>query len=175
MELTDSEKALIARIDFGPTPAVHNSEVARANGEAALALAKSLTARNAIPPPRMRWFTDPAYNVSGHGGSREDDFVKNGKKGDDIFRDPNFLKHLRYWVYGPDLPPVVLDGFAAEVATCRPVTSGDLPALRYYAKQQTRAHALDGGTAAEEFYKLALECGLDEFEARSIRNAVKTA
>jgi hypothetical protein len=77
-------------------------------------------------------------------------------------------------VHGPDLPAAVLDGFAAKVAACGSVTSGDIVPLGEYAKQQTRAHGLDGGGAAEEFYKLALECGLEEYEARSIRDAVKT-
>jgi hypothetical protein len=175
VELTESENALIARIDFKPSLSPHDYEAVLANSEAPLALAKSLLARKAIPEPRRRWFEDSACNIGGRGDSRQDAFAKKGIRGDDMFRHPHFRKYLRYFVYGPDLPATVLDGFAEKVSGCGTVTSGDIIPLGEYAKQQTRAHGLDGGRAAEEFYKLALECGLDEYEARSIRHAVKTA
>jgi hypothetical protein len=174
VELTESEKALAARIDFEPSRSTHDAVAARANGEAARALTKSLMERKAIPEVRLRWFTDPAYNISGHGASRQQIFAKNGTRGEDILRHPHFLKHLRYFIYGPDLPAAVMESFEKEVAACGGVTSGDIVSLGNHAKQQARAHCLDGGRAAEEFYKLALDCGLNESTARSIRDAVKT-
>ena len=55
------------------------------------------------------------------------------------------------------------------------VTSGNIIPLGDSAKKLTRTHGLDKGHAAEEFYKLALECDLAEYEARSIRDRVKKA
>jgi hypothetical protein len=95
VELKESEKSLLAQIDFEPSLTGHNAEAALANGEAAHALAKSLMERQTIPELRIRWFTDPAYNVGGHGASRKDVFAKYGTRGDNILRHPHFLKHLR--------------------------------------------------------------------------------
>lgn len=174
IELTQAEKALVARTDFSPSPMRHDAEAARVNGEAACELMKSLLDRKAIPEARIRFFTDPELNVGGRGSSRRQIFEKNGTSGDAIFRHPHFLKYyLRYFLLGPDLPAAVIEGFQKKVASCKPVTSGDIIPFGKYAKQQTRLHCLDAGTAAEEFYKLALDCGLDAHEARVIRDAVK--
>src|SRR5437588_2778796 len=170
VQLTDSEKALVARVDFEPSGQTHDAAGALANGEAAHALTKSLMERKAIPDVRLRWFTDPNYNIGGHGSSRQQIFVKNGTRGEDILRHPHFLKHLRYFVYGPDLPASVVESFEKEVAGCGGVTSGDIIPLGDHAKQQARRHSLDAGKAAEEFYKLALECGLGMYDARAIRD-----
>jgi hypothetical protein len=173
--LTEPEQALAAQINFEPSRTAHDATAVRASGEAAAALMKSLKARKAIPEVRVQWFTDPEYNVGGHGASRQDIFVKNGARGDDILRHPHFLKHLHYFIYGPDLPASVIEIFEQEVADCGGVTSGDIIPLGNHAKQQVRTHGLDTDKAAEEFYKLALESGLDASDARSIRDAVKKA
>jgi hypothetical protein len=55
------------------------------------------------------------------------------------------------------------------------VTSGDIIPLGDCAKRLMRAHGLDSGKAAEEFYKLAFECGMEEYEAKMIRDKVKRA
>jgi hypothetical protein len=173
-ELTKEEQALLARIAFEPSRSMHDAETARANGEAAFALTTSLIHRKAIPDVRLKWFTDPVHNIGGHGASRQAIFEKNGTHGQDILRHPHFLKHLRYFIYGPELPTAVMHTFESKVADCEPVTSGDIIPLGDCAKQQVRSHGLDPARAAEEFYKLALECGLNAGEARSIRDAVKT-
>jgi hypothetical protein len=173
-ELTQEEQALLARIDFEPSRTTYDAEAARANGEAALALTTSLVQRKAIPELRLKWFTDPVHNIGGHGSSRQQVFESNGTRGQDILRHPHFLKYLRYFIYGPNLPAAVVEAFEKKVADCDPVTSGDILPLGNLAKQQAHSHGLDPGRAAEEFYKLALECGLDAGEARSIRDAVKT-
>lgn len=173
IELTEAEKELLARIDFKPSVTTYDAVAARANGEAAGALMKSLISRKGIPEIRMRFFTDPSFNVGGKGASRQQIFERNGTRGDAIFRHPHFLRHLRYFIYGADLPSSVDEGFVEKVACCQPVTSGDIIPLGDYARQQARLHSLDAGRAAEEFYKLALDCGLDASAARSIRDAVK--
>ena len=89
-------------------------------------------------------------------------------------RNPAFLKHLRYFLYGPALPDTVIAAFRQKVMDCGMVTSGDIVPLGDEAKRLTRAHGLEPAQAAEEFYKLALECGLDG-DAKSIRDAVKAS
>lgn len=152
VELTESEKALVARIDFQPSHRTHDSDAERANGEAACALMKSLRQRKAVPEARIRWFTDGSYNIGGHGSSRQEIFVRNGTRVEDICRHRHFLKPLRYFVYGPDLPVSIVESFENQVAACGTVTSGDIVPLGNYAKRQTRSHGLDGGEAAEEFF-----------------------
>jgi hypothetical protein len=173
VELTEPERRLLSQIEFTPSREKHDPEAARANGEMALELTKLLLQRKGIPQVRLTWFTDPSYNIGGHGSSRRDVFVKNGMYGEDIFRHPHFLKYLNYFVFGPELPSEVIAGFEGAVAYCGIVTSGDIIPLGEHAKQQARAHRLEAIKAAEEFYKLALECGLDSTDARMIRDAVK--
>ena len=66
---------------------------------------------------------------------------------------------LHLWRF---LPVPVIDSFQREVKACGMVTSGDIIPLGDHAKKLMRLHHLDKGRAAEEFYKLALDCGLEE-------------
>jgi hypothetical protein len=175
IELTPAERELLEKIDFAPSRQTHDADAAQEICNAAGELTRALLQRKAIPEVRIRFFTDPAYNVGGRGSSRRQVFEKNGTKGDAIFSHPHFLKYLRYFLYGPDLPEAVINDFQQKVFDCGSVTSGDIVPLGDYARQLTRSRGLDKGKAAEEFYKLALDCGLDEGEARSIRDAVKKA
>ncbi len=77
-------------------------------------------------------------------------------------------------MYGPDLPKPVIAPFQQKVIDCgEPFTSGDSITVGDFARQLTRSHRLEAGNAAEKFYKLALDCGLDSGDARSVRDAVK--
>lgn len=174
IELTDKEKALAARIDFDDalhTPLVADSwqQVADAMEE----LMRSLTERGAIPAARKKFFTDPDYNVGGHGRSRLQVFERNGTRGVDIFRHGNFVKYLRYFLYGPDLPRAVIEEFQRKVISCdQPFTGSDALEVAHFARGLTRSHSLDTRKAPDEFYKLALDCGLDASDARSVRDSV---
>ena len=127
IELTVEEKELLSRIDFAPTsPERHDPEHWNAVGEAALGLMKSLIARKAIPDVRSRYFTDPDFNVGGRGCSRAEIFGKSGTHGEAIFRHPHFLKYLHYFLYGPDLPPPVIEKFRRKIADMGLVTSSDI-------------------------------------------------
>jgi hypothetical protein len=173
IELTDEEKALAARIDFddaGHTPLVSGSwqHVADAMEE----LMRSLTKRGAIPKARKKFFTDPDYNVGGHGRSRLQVFERNGTRGVDVFRHGNFVKYLRYFLYGPDLPQSVIEEFQRKVISCgQPFTGSDALDVAHFARGLTRSHSLDTRKAPDEFYKLALDCGLDASDARSVRDS----
>jgi hypothetical protein len=122
----------------------------------------------------LRFFADPDYNIGGHGISRKERFERNAR-GKDIMTHVDFLRYLRYFIYGPALRDGAIEAFQAKVASCGMVTSGDIIPLGDLAKRLMQTHGLQSGKAAEEFYKLALECGLQEGEARSIRYRVHRA
>ncbi len=174
IELNEAEQKLVSRIDFNPSRVSYNRDSWQPIAEAMAALMQSLVERDAIPEPRKRFFTDPDYNVGGHGLSRLQVFEKNGTRGDAIFRHGNFVKYLRYFLFGPDLPEAVIGAFQAKVDDCgEPFTSGDGLDVAGFARQLTRSYGLAGPSVAEEFYKLALDCGLDVEDARTIRDAVQ--
>jgi len=85
------------------------------------------------------------------------------------------LKYLRYFLYGPDLPHQVTEAFRQKITDIGFVTSSDIVPLGVFARQLTRTNSLDAVDPAEEFFKLALDCGLELYEARSIRDSVKAA
>jgi len=171
--LDGQEQKLLTQIDFNVranTPYEERMKVFERAG----ALMELLLTRNAIPAHRLDWFTQPEHYIGGHGSSREQWFRSNAQPGTDIYRHPSFLKYLQYFIYGPDLPQPVVAAFEAEVEDCGMITSGDMPRLAKFARQQARSHGLDPKKACEEYYKLSLELGLDPDEARSIRDGVRT-
>lgn len=170
--LTPEERLQFEQIVFDPLK-IKGPEEAKRNGDAVAKLFKSLKQRNAIPAGRIKYFTDAMCNPAGRGKSRQGIFEKNGKTGDDIFYDGNFLRHFSYFIFGPDLPDPVLKGFRKEVDDYGPITSGDPELLGNWAKLATRTHHLEPGRASEEFYKLAIECGLSPGYAATIRDRVR--
>ncbi len=126
-----------------------------------------------IPLPAI-WKGYKAIRSSLNQSLPDPDPATGPSRGDAIFRRPHFVKYLRYFVYGPDLPKPVIEAFQQKVIDCgTPFTSGDSITLRDFARHLTRSHGLAAGDAAEEFYKLALDCGLDAGDARSVRDVVK--
>lgn len=165
--LTETEQQLLARVKFKPDRHEQYPEVCRAARE----LTESLLKRNAVPQMRLAYFTKPEYHT-GSKKSRFEVFEANRTEGDDILQHPHFLKYLRYFVFGPDLPQPTIDGFVELALRDSYVSSGDIDDFWSFAKAECRKFALDRKTAPEEFYKLALECGLEEYQARSIRDTV---
>jgi hypothetical protein len=171
IELTAAEQDLWDQIDF-PGGGVLDSDRLRASSGPAHDLAGSLLERDAIPPIRWRYFTDPELNVRGHGKSRLQVFERNGTRGDAVLRHPHFLKYLRYFVLGPDLPASTSAAFTALIDECAPVTSGDVDGFCELARCEVRSKRLERRQAAEEFFKLALELELDEDMSRMVRDSV---
>ena len=90
-----------------------------------------------------------------------------------MLRNPAFLKHVHYFLYGPDLPEDVIHVFQQEVMRCgQPFTGSDALEVADFARELTRSHGLDTRKALDEFFKLALDCGLDAENARSVRDSV---
>lgn len=167
VQLTAEEQELLARIPFSKG---YEYETYKETSAVAVALTRSLLQRKAVPQIRVRYFTDPDLNI-GSTRSRKEVFEKNGTQGEDILRHVHFLPHLRYFIFGPDLPEPVIQGFR-DILIDDCGTSGEVrDQLRQFARHSVRRFSLNRKDAAEEFYKLALECGLVEWEAGSVRDA----
>lgn len=149
----------------------HGPEGMKARRSAA-ALMNSLLARSAIPAARWRYFTDPELNI-GSSVSRQQVFERNNTRGDAIFEHAHFLPYLRYFVGGPDLPAKVVDEFTAAVGKVEFLSGSDLPEIAALVRRLVRQHVLVPAAAAEEFYKLAIELGIEPFQARCFRDAAR--
>jgi len=172
IELTSEERSILERIKFDQADVANPTEH-RANGDAVILLVRSFDARAAIPAHRSKYFTDASYNTGGHGRSHREIFEKNGCHGEAILRHAHFLPYLRYMLLGADLPEGAISEFVAAVVECGQITSGDAIILSGAAKKIARSHYRDR-RSAEEFFKLALDAGLDTEFARGVRDAVGT-
>lgn len=171
IELLPEERTLVDEITFDP---VRNPVDHERNAAIAERLTRSLMDRGGIPKRRLRYFTDADFNIGGRGTSRQGRFERNGCREEDIPRHPNFLRYLCYFIFGADLPDAIRSEFKADVDACGFVTSGDVEPLRKKARTLVRRHGLTAYNAQEELYKLALDCGLSQSAAASIRDAVST-
>jgi hypothetical protein len=167
--LTAKERVLLAKISFDLS-GHHDAETVRAWCDSAKSLAQSLLKRKAVPEIRLRYFTDPDLNVGGHNKSRKEVFEGNGTRGDDILQHPHFLAYLKYFIFGPDLPQTTIDQFRQIVIEDRGTSGMLLKQMTQFARAETRRL---GENRPDEFFKLALECGLDVGLARIIRDAVR--
>jgi hypothetical protein len=170
VKLTKTEKALADKIEFDALRLDRN--VARENGEMALKLTNSLHKRGVVPEVRVRYFVDPVFNI-GVARSREEVFHQNGTSGDAVMRHPHFLPYLRYFIHGPDLPGSTITGFCKIVNDDLGTTGMLLKQLRQFAQSEVRQHRLDKSHAADEFFKLSHELGLDDHFCRTVRDAAK--
>ena len=177
LELSDHESKLFALVNFSER---EMSERPPRNPQAMFAASEELTHllldRGVIPDVRLRYFTDADLNVGGRGKSRQDVFIRNGCTGDGILRSPHFLKYLRYFVLGPVLPVDVIAGFRQLVLDDRGTSGEVMSQLGSYAR--AKAKLLKSPVLYdlhEEFYKLALECGVDEYVASTVRKAAQSA
>lgn len=171
--LTDSEKTLLEQIALAPQFCVQEYETAVKNGELACTLMHSLIARDAIPEPRVRYFSDPDCKAGKVKGSRRAMFERNGTRGDEVYRHPNFIKYLLYFINGADLPTPLIETFRNEIESLDGPSSSDLEPLRKMSRQLVRQYRLQPYEASGELYKLALDCGLSLHFSDSIRRTVR--
>jgi hypothetical protein len=132
--LTPDEGAIHTAMKLHQEEHFHDSGVAQTNGELALALMMSLLARNAIPEVRLKYFKDPAYRTGRVKGSYRNLFERNKTVGDDIFRHPNFLRHLRHFLFGAELPDKVIDAFSSKALAHGHVGPSDALELVHWAE-----------------------------------------
>ncbi len=171
--LTEPEKKLYEEINLNLDSSFsspNSQEKLSKATNASRQLTISLMNRNVIPKIRLRYLNDPEYNV-GSLKSRIEIFESNGTRGEEIYGHGNFLKHLKYLIDGPDLPLSVISQFQ-KIINDDKGTSGELQdEVRKFTRSTCRKLNMTPKQAAEEFYKLALECELDESFSLSIRKA----
>jgi hypothetical protein len=171
ISLTTEEEALVKEIVFDLntlSPGFH--EQLQRSCTAGGKLARSLLMRRAIPEIRYRYFTDPELNTGRRLGSRKNNFERNGTKGDAILEHGHFLPYLRYFIFGPNLPQEVMTRFAELVED--DAGAEVFAFVRSAVRQLPRERRLD---APEEFFKLAIELGMEPYRARSVRDAAMQA
>lgn len=165
--LTSEELALLSKIRFNSL----NHQELRNSLAPMETLALSILKREVVPQIRIAYLTDPELNPGGRGKSRKDIFEKNGTSGDEILRHPHFLKYLEYFIFGPNLPVTAIERFKSK-SDFDELSGGDMSGLTSYARTCVRQNSLNPDRAAEEFYKLANECGAMPEFAKSLRKSV---
>jgi hypothetical protein len=174
IQLTADEAAILARINLRETRDHADAhEIYKENKQPILALLKSLSDRSAVPESRLNYWNDPRYHQGRIKASRKGVFERNGNRGADIYTHPNFIPHLRYFLFGPDLPDAVIAAFEAKVGDTRGVSSSDVVPIGKAARDLTRQHRLNPYEASEEFFKLCLDMGLSLYIAESVMRSVK--
>jgi hypothetical protein len=173
--LTAAEAELLKSIDLRASHNSHSEGRAAylANQKPILELVKSLSARNAIPTQRIRFWNDQEYNPGRIKSSRKGLFERNGCHGSEIYAHPHFISYLRYFLFGAELPERVIEAFESVVGDPAYVTSGDVVPICKAARELTRRHRLDPSDAPEEFFKLSLDLGLSLSIASAVMRSVK--
>lgn len=175
VQLSDDEAALLTKVDLIESHESHGDghEAYKGNKQPILALLKSLSERDAIPQERLNYWTDARYQHSRIKASRKGLFERNGCTGADIYTHPNFIRHLRYFLFGADLPDAVMGAFEARVGNPEWVSSSDIIPIGKSARDLTRQCRLNPHEASEEFFKLCLDMGLGLNVAQSVMRSVK--
>lgn len=171
--LTDFEIALFDSISF--PPASLNLDDARAadNAELARILTTSILERDAVPRHRLDYFEDAVHNF-GQAVSMRTSLEQAGVSGEALYEDARFLKYLRYFICGPELPEKIANVFRKELAERGGVAQGDH--RRLIAKLRQLASALGASDdQREKFYQQALEFDLAPHIAREISDALVVA
>ncbi|EJE50625.1 hypothetical protein PMI14_04722 [Acidovorax sp. CF316] len=101
IELTHEEAELLALVDFEGS--LHDDRIRSCAASAELM--QLLLQRDAIPPSRLGYFTDPAFN--GGKMSRLQRYEENGTRGAEIFAHGGFLRYARYFIHGAALDEAV--------------------------------------------------------------------
>ncbi|MBP2434094.1 hypothetical protein [Bradyrhizobium elkanii] len=158
IELTQDERALLEQIDFDLSS--HEDQNLLTNAKPVGALMDSLIKRDGLPYHRISWFIDPAYHRKGAKHSRQGMFERNGIVGRNIFYHPSFLEHLHYFIYGANLPTAVIDRFSFFVSQNQPVSRRNVRDVANFADDLASKFRIDFYEAADEFFKLALDCGV---------------
>ncbi|WP_165681931.1 hypothetical protein [Metapseudomonas otitidis] len=165
--LTSEELALLSKIRFNSL----NHQELRNSLAPMETLALSILKREVVPQIRIAYLTDPELNPGGRGKSRKDIFEKNGTSGDEILRHPHFLKYLEYFIFGPNLPVAVIEKFKSKSVSDH-FSGSDMNDLTPYARECVRQNRMEPHRAAEEFYKLAIECGAMPAFAENLKKSV---
>jgi hypothetical protein len=157
-------------IEFFKTMEADFSKDRDYSGEAASLLMNSLGKRKAIPEARIRYFTKP---FPGGRGKSHEGVSRSGSFRGNIFKSPHFVKYLRYFIFGPALPPATIEGFRNILSEDLGTSGMIMDQLCAFVRAEVRRLRLDRTTAKDEFWKLAQEVGYSH--AETIRKAAGAA
>ena len=169
VELTKEEFALLSSIEIDQSKLDH--EQFSRQGPLILELLQSLFERKAIPEIRLKYWTDPEYQIGRFKTSNKGLFERNGNQGAEIYFHPNFLTYLRYFLFGAQLPAAAIREFEEVVGNPEWVSSGDITRITKGTRTIVRNCGLKDED--EEFYRLALDVGLSQWFAKPVRDAAK--
>ncbi|MEM8579648.1 MAG: hypothetical protein AAF922_11505 [Pseudomonadota bacterium] len=113
IKLTNNESVILSGIELDQSALDH--EQYKLQGPMVLNLLKSLSERNAIPEVRLRYWSDAEYQIGRLKASHKGLLERNGRHGDDIYTHPHFLKYLRYFLFGAQLPAGAITEFEEVV------------------------------------------------------------
>lgn len=169
VELTVHETEILSGIELDQSALDH--EQYKRQAPLILELLASLVERKAIPEIRLKYWSDPEYHLGRLKTSYKGIFERNGNQGDEIYIHPNFLPYLRYFLFGAQLPAAAIAEFKAVVGDSDWVSSGDITNITKGTRAIVRKFGLQNDD--EEFYRLALDVGLNQLFAKSVRDTVK--
>lgn len=138
-------------------------------GEKQRALMNSLLKRKAIPAHRFKWLDDADYFI-GSKRSRFQVFSENfGAADDRVFGHPHWYSngYLPFLVGVISLPDQVVEEFRTDAKNR--MNNGYDMGMKY--RGVAKSHKLSK-KSAEEFFKLALDCGYDHYDCRTIRDII---
>lgn len=172
--LDNEEKQLLASIELDAMKLTRTpGQPAIENCERAALLTERLLQRGAIPEHRLKAFVDPEYAT--RRWSPLEQFKRNGNSKDETLRHPHFLKYLRYFIYGPNLPAALIQSFEDKIEDLGgSISSSDhVPLMKHTRTLARQFQTLKSD--ADEFFRLALECGVYVAWAHSVYRAAYTA
>ena len=170
VSLNPGEQKLLGQITFGLGHG--NDEVLKNSCETASVLVTLLLQREAIPEIRVRFFIDPKFNI-GAKKSRLQVFESDGITDHAVFSNPRFLEYLHYFIYGPKLPEQIINEFSNIAYPYEYISGGEIKDIRELVVSLVCEYKLNPPDIACEFFKLALECGMNVYFAQSIKDTVR--
>lgn len=171
VELLPEELLLLKKIGDFSIDITWTYEIRQEILDASFNLSYSILKRNAVPFYRLRYFDDPKHNLSNPKRSRLDNFMEKLSSVDEIMKQPTFLKYLKYFIYGPDLPTRVVSELVKikeEVFYDDEFFNNAKPLVSFFCRNSP----ISKSSLAEEFYKLSLELEIESGFGEQLRNYV---
>ena len=84
-----------------------------------------------------------------------------------------FIRHLRYFFFGAELPDEIILAFEERVGNPQLVTSSGIVRIGKFSRDIARQYHLDETDAPEEFFKLGLDIGFSLTTDESVMRSVK--
>lgn len=175
--MTPEEQALAKSIEFDANALVDrfDRDGVVQNGELVAQLFTSLQQRKAIPVGRLRYFTEPEYNLSTPKRSHAETFKLEAGNYQRVTRHAHFLKYISYFIYGAPIPVEVKDEFEKVATNTFREWDGLSQLAKRLVPKVVSARTVEDYNADDAFFRLALDCGCALAEARQVRDAVKRA